>query len=694
MSISNSQALEPGASGRWVRPQGWIPPHLRDLEEAATQPYKSIGVIEESGPVATHIRPAEKNIPTTEEVIRNHKTDAANTEESLAEDDTTEYIANKKKTVLKTGLKHSRWATHSENTLTMSTNLKRNSATNSTLRASQQPENSKPLTERPDGQVKGSRVASKQVTMNLAPKPEKEMQKSPVAEHTKQVEVPELVTTPQQDPDVNADIWAHDTSPTKRENAVSTMTETQSVANDNLNVVPRTPKSLVAGQKRLVGVGKPLSMDTDSMVKVSNAATMSHTSEGSVDDPIFPIIPNDLRGNWPTTPPDFRDHALRALENQDWNATRQAKKKAPSVSTSDESQRELLPQLMSEYISDWAQKAPVVQADFLNDGGTKGHQHCDVDPLTGALLEPVSYFTIRDPGDPGSSKSLTSEIRMAHFKAEQDAAKKDEERRLARTKAKEEADVALTSSSPADEPEPESNEQGVKIPCHLRPAVQSDMAEVANIYNHEVKNGYKVIDRQPIAENYFSRILKDCQAEQMPFAVAVDGWYMDETTKGPVIGFAMVTAAIRGLGGSFNTMARPGGKLIVIVHPDYRGQKIGTALIDLILAGCSQWHMPLEGYQFVNIVRDRTLMSVMDNPRVWWYLDLEVAIESHKNRVETKCKAEMSKLLDFFELKFKFLLHLHEDKAFYDPKTDKWYDRVQLRHLCRRPGPRQQPGRR
>jgi L-amino acid N-acyltransferase YncA len=228
------------------------------------------------------------------------------------------------------------------------------------------------------------------------------------------------------------------------------------------------------------------------------------------------------------------------------------------------------------------------------------------------------------------------------------------------------------------------NAHKVQFPCHLRPATKSDIKAITDIYNQEVAEGYKVMDTNPLNQDDFYNIYSQCLTEEMPFVVAVEGWHGKIAEPHEVIiGFALVTAVNRGISGSYKTLSRIGGKLLVIVKTGYRRKKIGTALIDILITNCTGWYISKRGYQFVNSTHDWMSTEFGSNPRKWWYLEMEVMIRSGANEEMTRKGEEFQLIWNFLESKFDLLLKHYDEKCFYDPRRMNWLDKLTFRRVCR-----------
>ncbi|KAI0400845.1 hypothetical protein F4802DRAFT_601606 [Xylaria palmicola] len=393
----------------------------------------------------------------------------------------------------------------------------------------------------------------------------------------------------------------------------------------------------------------------------------SKVHEQTHDDPL-----RDPRGNWPAEPQDADEARI----------PRDQKGSSDAVSFSTDGDK-VIPQLMNEFIETWLRDAHVVNADFLSQK-TEHHETCDVDTVTGNLMEPVDYpRTI--PGELMTQARAEGSSAQCMRLFEAETARRDPVRkaqRKAEREARAAAQASLAAAAPVVEEPP--NPYEVQIPCHIRPADEPDIKAITAIYNQEIETGYKVMDTQPVKQDDIFMIYHQCLAEKMPFVVAVEGWHGrgDQLCQG-VIGFGMVTAVGRGITGSYETLASRGGKLVVIVKPEYRRKKIGTALTDILITNCTGWYLPKGGYQFVNLTNHGLSNQFRDNQRKWWYLEMEVMIVSGADEEKTRKGEEFQWIWNFLEAKFDLLLKHYDEKCFYEPRQMKWLDKLTFRRRCR-----------
>ncbi|KAI8635089.1 hypothetical protein F5Y19DRAFT_470139 [Xylariaceae sp. FL1651] len=432
-------------------------------------------------------------------------------------------------------------------------------------------------------------------------------------------------------------------------------------------------------------VAKPI--EGDPGIKTKGNLPLDHAEDIAQRTLRFEGVAKDPRINWPTDS-EFRGKTDEDIVRQDWNRTRLPRKQSLDEKPSSNEEEHVVPQFLTDYIKLWIRDAHFVTADFLYREIDK-HEDCDVDTYKGSLLAPVGYPDTKRRGPMGHSQlNMTSELRMRAYAAE--VSRRDPKKRALRKAEKEARAAAKAAAAQAVNQgavyEAPPNPDEVKTPCHLRPVAEYDIEAITAIYNQEIVNGYKVMDTEPVSPDHFYRVYNECRTEEMPFVVAIGGWHGETAAADQkVIGFALVTELSRGIGGSFETLTKPGGKLIVIVLPEYRRKKIGTALIDIIMSSCSTRYAPREGYQFVNLTKDRALMRHEHNSRMWWYLEMEVVIFSFADEEDTRNRAEFKWIWNFLEEKFVLLLRNYDEKCLFDPKQKRWLDRLTFRHICRTP---------
>ncbi|KAI1653147.1 hypothetical protein F4813DRAFT_400286 [Daldinia decipiens] len=331
-----------------------------------------------------------------------------------------------------------------------------------------------------------------------------------------------------------------------------------------------------------------------------------------------------------------------------------------------------------KYVKDWIQPTHEITVD-LHPEGVTSPERCDVDPETGRLMAPVisasevqgivqeKSVEAKDNSKPLTEDSLPEEPKpKREYRSEEDVPRK----RL---------EVLLVY------PEKRSNPREIRVPCHLRPAMRNDMMQVAALYNEEVDASYKLPDKRQVGHHKWFNIYDGCSTEKMPFFVAVDGWYNAAASNdGPVIAFAVMDVAVRGIFGSYKTHAAPCGKLTVVVHPDYRRQNVCSALLDAVFSCCSTYYSSREGYVFVNKDKDPRYMTPNYNVRQWSYIDIEVVVPSGSSKKEVEQNERFKWVAKYLSEYFDMSIVYHDEKLYRDDRyTNLWLDRITFRHQCR-----------
>ncbi|KAI1433930.1 hypothetical protein GGR50DRAFT_695562 [Xylaria sp. CBS 124048] len=341
----------------------------------------------------------------------------------------------------------------------------------------------------------------------------------------------------------------------------------------------------------------------------------------------------------------------------------------------------------SDYIVKWIDNAFTLETNFLAEGVDK-YMECDIDPTTGLPVAPVDYpdtycGEVMSQDQRTKTSSSISEEYVANLKRVEEL-----EAQLERG-VEISSEVAMAAIEAANQREDPVEQVKVQIPCHLRPAVDADMAAVQAIYKYEAEWGYSVMDTQSVILEAFKGIRRRCLAEGMPFVVAVKGWYgtTESEMKPEVMGFALVTCVNRGIAGSWATRSSQGGKIMVIVKPEYRRQKIGRALVDVIMTSCSGMYSSNGGYQFVRppiSTEDARIVASRgrDSARQWWYLEMDVLVKSIDNEETTKKGDEYKWIRDFLEVGFGLQESHYYSRLFYDESRQLVLDKITFRHTC------------
>lgn len=243
----------------------------------------------------------------------------------------------------------------------------------------------------------------------------------------------------------------------------------------------------------------------------------------------------------------------------------------------------------------------------------------DIDTKTGKLIRqylPVVTYASLDATYEGDEDmawrqmNMTSSLRIKN--------KLEEVRSLRQQRANRAAQLSQQKTRKLiemQEPEPES--QLPRASCTLRPATKDDLEEIAAIINLErqVSDCPQILESKEATRSQVDRILESCHLHMRPFIVAVNdvedilldhskwpagshkAWadYVKFKQTQPqklasVVGFAWVSESRIGF---FNVPcpgSRHTGQVRLAVHPEYRRNLYGSALLDRILLMVSPYH--------------------------------------------------------------------------------------------------------
>ncbi|KJZ72967.1 hypothetical protein HIM_07730 [Hirsutella minnesotensis 3608] len=160
--------------------------------------------------------------------------------------------------------------------------------------------------------------------------------------------------------------------------------------------------------------------------------------------------------------------------------------------------------------------------------------------------------------------------------------------------------------------------------CTLRQATHDDAAQIAEIFNKEAQASAcpQIFRAKPIKQSDVRDILRRCQRDRMPFVVAMpleedmmdpSKWpknserayreYVEfkkshPSPPAPVAGAAFVSDARLGLLGSSCPGSRHNALVRIVVHPEYRRQQYGTALLDRVLLSLTPYHRSIIDYEW------------------------------------------------------------------------------------------------
>lgn len=126
---------------------------------------------------------------------------------------------------------------------------------------------------------------------------------------------------------------------------------------------------------------------------------------------------------------------------------------------------------------------------------------------------------------------------------------------------------------------------------HLRPATLADLAQIVEIYNHEVLHGTATWNDQVFSLADFQQIFHDLANKNYPFLVAED------TRLQRIAGYADYSS-FRSIAGFRHTV-----ELSIFIHPQYAKQGLGSALLQALIthAQAHQVHVMVAAIDHDNI---------------------------------------------------------------------------------------------
>lgn len=334
----------------------------------------------------------------------------------------------------------------------------------------------------------------------------------------------------------------------------------------------------------------------------------------------------------------------------------------------------------------------------------RDHFKCDINPETGCLLAPVSYPETRvgETEDP--------ELRWRQLNWSSEVLRK---RKLASMRGGKSYRGEVPPSSRQLPKVLNMAELNVpEVPCHLRPATAADMGAVASIYNSEAIQKF---DSAPLQAADFEKILMDTHGHEFPFVVAISGSARVETlkegirfessqpqqqifppnlTEGVVLGFAYLSVWKPGLAGSHTGTGRATAEAHLYVHTSWRRKRIGSALLDRLLASVSLSAKSKGMCDFWDPLRNPAYVAPCHHNRytfkiyMQYLVKAEIGANNGFNKTEaqenqTNALAWVKKLL---ETDFDFKERFRFEAAFRTPKVEgeasSWLDSVVFEHTC------------
>ncbi|KAK8088200.1 Acyl-CoA N-acyltransferase [Apiospora hydei] len=369
---------------------------------------------------------------------------------------------------------------------------------------------------------------------------------------------------------------------------------------------------------------------------------------------------------------------IQTWTEQDWGMTRRPKKKKS---------------FDSESIARDSETPDAAEAAVFQNR-PKVYEECDVDCETGGLLAPVEYpRTMINHNETvmlkkrlhSTSETLIVQERKKKEQAEFMRVQREriEKARLAPAEITEETEPAMTRANPFE----------CRAQCHIRPAELGDMAAVAGLYKQEVETGWRALDQDVVQPPSWERILGNCQEQNLPFVVALSGYRDPRMPIGKaghrVIGFAFLEVASRGIMGSVTTNAKCSGRVYVMVDPQHRRARIGTALLDAVLRAVSPQYGPKENsYQWENPQDNSTYHECRYNShseqRQWRSILMEVYVQNHGTKEKTTMGEEYQAIWNWLEMDLGMNLISHSPmfgRADRLP-TSPLLDRLVFEHRC------------
>jgi GNAT superfamily N-acetyltransferase len=135
-----------------------------------------------------------------------------------------------------------------------------------------------------------------------------------------------------------------------------------------------------------------------------------------------------------------------------------------------------------------------------------------------------------------------------------------------------------------------------------RPATQTDLRGIAELYNHYVQETNSIVteDQALIAEEDIDHLLRRCKSEKLPVIVAVRGRMLLSSrpqlpSRHPqrsklalpqvegIIGFGFAESYNYGIGGLRTGRSRVTASLQFYVHPECTRKGIGSDLLDRLI---------------------------------------------------------------------------------------------------------------
>ncbi|KAJ4398605.1 hypothetical protein N0V85_006233 [Neurospora sp. IMI 360204] len=353
----------------------------------------------------------------------------------------------------------------------------------------------------------------------------------------------------------------------------------------------------------------------------------------------------------------------------------------------------------------WVQEVTVdAKASFKSK---RNHFNCDINPETGCFLAPVSHPLTR------VSEAQDPELRWRQMNWSSDLLRK---RKLASKRGGKfyRGEVPPSSRQP---PKVQLNVNIAdlnvpQVPCHLRPAEASDMEAVASIYNSEA---IQKLDSAPLGAADFEEILTDTHGHELPFIVAVSGSARVDMLKdgirfesshpqqmvlppslkeGVVLGFAYLSVWKPGLAGSTTGTSRATVEAHVYVHTSWRRNKIGSTLLDRLMASVSLNAKSKEMCDFWDPSRNPAYAAPCQHDRYTFKIYMQYLVKTefdanngfNNRETQENQVGGITWLKNLLETKFGFKEKVRFEAAYRSPKVEGeasyWLDSVVFEHTC------------
>lgn len=348
-------------------------------------------------------------------------------------------------------------------------------------------------------------------------------------------------------------------------------------------------------------------------------------------------------GIWATAAPAPANGNQKATNgtNQDFNCD------APNPMTWDESEYPDLDDgsFVQTIIRQWRTKVtPIPPSTFLEED-VPAHWLSDVNTEDGRLLPPVHYpetmpcVVDKKSGLDWRRQTWTSAL-LAGQKAELDERKQritglsihhcdeipeNKQSEWEQAEAPKRDEFGRLIKRKKDPGPPPPNTLSPRLPCYLRPAQESDMEQVAVIYNWEVTDGMQARDSECLPTAAWIEIFHQSQKLGIPFLVAVYGSVrqpgrvqqendvLTHCTRDPastvspnrkfvgkILGFSYLSVWKPGVLGDPNGSSRATAQVNLFVHPDHKRKRVGASLLDKIMTTIGPRYSSTDTYDFID----------------------------------------------------------------------------------------------